>query len=295
MKKIYIIAILLAFSFFSCKENEEITDSILSNATVEKTALDTWIFDNFTKPYNIEIKYRWDESEVAGDKILTPVKPEKVQPFLEAVLKIWIEPYIEVIGADFIKKFIPKQLVLVGSGNYMSDGSVMMGQAESGKKITIFGINDFSTKRRSKLVSQFHTIHHEFAHILHQTKMYPTTFGEITPGEYTNQWYDPKVNKTYKEKGFITEYSMSNINEDFVEIVSTLLTSEADDWKFKTREFKIYQGEGFGAPVDEEKTRIARELIQKKEKIVVDYFKRSWNIDLYELQTIINSAIDNLD
>ena len=295
MKKIYISFLLSALLMISCQKDETIADSIIKDSGAEVTELDTWIYDNFTKPFNIQVKYKWDESEVAGDKILTPVKEEMVKPFLEAVLSIWVKPYVDVIGDEFIKLYIPKQLMLVGSGNYMSDGSVMMGQAESGKKITVFGINEFSTKRRSKLVSQFHTIHHEFAHILHQTKMYPSDFASVTPGDYTNQWYDPNVNKSYKEKGFISEYSMSNVNEDFVEIVSTLLTSEVDDWKYKTEEFNIYTSDAFGAPVDEAKTKIARELIKKKEKIVVDYFKRTWNIDLYELQKIINNEIDNID
>ena len=54
------------------------------------------------------------------DKTLVPPLVSKVQPTMEAVKKIWIDPYIKVAGEDFIKIFCPKQYVTDNVVNRMS-------------------------------------------------------------------------------------------------------------------------------------------------------------------------------
>lgn len=246
----------------------------LGGTVYTKTPLDTWISDNFTKPYNIEVKYHWDGYEVPLNKTLVPPLVSKVQPTMEAVKKIWIEPYEQEAGSNFIKVFCPKQYVLVGSANWNVDGTIVLGTAEGGRKVVLYQINDFDKSNVDGIKEMLHTIHHEFGHILHQNVLYPVSYKQISPGSYTSNWYnidDP----TALNEGYITPYSMSGPDEDFVEMIATML---------------VEGKEGFDAKV---KTASAsgQVSLRKKEQIVVDYFTKTYNISFRNLQARTQAAI----
>lgn len=59
---------------------------------------------------------------------------------------------------------------MVGSPEYNADGSQVLGQAEGARKITLFDGNSYNPSDADWIRSIMHTIEHEFAHILHQTK-----------------------------------------------------------------------------------------------------------------------------
>ena len=57
MKKIYIAAV-LALSLAACNNKENLSsESVLKPRTTAKTALDTYIYNNFQQPYNIMVTY----------------------------------------------------------------------------------------------------------------------------------------------------------------------------------------------------------------------------------------------
>ena len=88
--------------------------------------IDEWILKNFTIPYNMEVKYRWDQSELDLNKTLVPVKEDVVIPVMQIVKHVWIEPYEVLAGEDFIRLYSPKKYVLVGSPMYNSDGTIVV-------------------------------------------------------------------------------------------------------------------------------------------------------------------------
>jgi hypothetical protein len=52
--------------FASCNKDEKlniVTPVGLGGDSFEKTALDQWLYDSLTVPYNIAVKYRWDPWE----------------------------------------------------------------------------------------------------------------------------------------------------------------------------------------------------------------------------------------
>lgn len=275
---IYILVIVALGIFIgSCSDDDDLGESIIDISEAELNKVDEWIMDSLTIPYNMEIKYRWDDSEVDNEKILTPPRLDKVIPFLSTMKRVWINPYVEAGGEDFVKRFIPKQMVMVGSYNFNNEGTITLGQAEGGRKVVVFNINYFSKDNKEDLKMQFHTIHHEFAHILHQTIMYPAEYKSISAIHYTSKWYDHNLAYAL-ERGFITPYSMSEANEDFVEMVATMLTNSHDEWETLVN----------SAPED------GRAVIRQKEEYIATYFRNIWKINIYDLQDSIATAVDNL-
>ncbi|PSL27503.1 zinc-binding metallopeptidase [Chitinophaga ginsengisoli] len=282
MKQMH-IKLLLTFIFLgslmACSKDDKINSVNipgLGGETWEKGPIDFWIDSAFTKPYNIEVKYRFERYELTLDKTLVPVKEEKVEPVMSTILKTWAAPYIAEAGETFFKTYCQKQFVLVGSPQFNSNNTITLGTAEGGRKIVLFWLNDFSLTDKPFVREMLHTIHHEFAHILHQTIMYPVEYKRISTG-YTGSWNDYTLDEALA-RGFITQYARSAPDEDFVEMVATMLVEG------KTG----YQAIVASAPAD------AQVKFQQKEAIIVRYFKESWNIDFYNLQSRVQDAINHL-
>jgi hypothetical protein len=80
-----LIALLFIVQFTACRKEEapQIEDSILGlgGDTWQQTAIDKWIYDTLTVPYNIAVKYKWDQFELALDKTLVPQRKKKLSRF----------------------------------------------------------------------------------------------------------------------------------------------------------------------------------------------------------------------
>jgi substrate import-associated zinc metallohydrolase lipoprotein len=250
----------------------------LGGDILPKQAVDVWLEQTFTKPYNIEVKYRWDPYEVDLAKTLTPPLASKVQPSMEAVKAIWIDPYEAEAGSDFIKRFCPKQYVLVGSLNWNTNGTITLGTAEGGRKVVLYGINDFDKKNvegPTGIKQMLHTIHHEFGHILQQNIPPTVAFDRITAGTYTSTWFNIS-DATALSLGYVSSYAMNSPTEDFVEVLAEMLVEGKP---------------AFDARVNTITNATARAAIRQKEAIVVDYLKQAYNIDFKNLQTRTQNAI----
>lgn len=280
INKVKVILLLLSLSILAaCAPDDDVDDIVLpdlSGETWVKGPLDSWLHDNFVVPYNIEVKYRFDRNELALNRTLVPPKEEKVIPVMETIMQTWIEPYELAAGPNFIKKLSPKQFVLVGSPEFNPNGTITLGTAEGGRKVVLYVINDFDRKDKPQVKQMLHTIHHEFAHILHQTVMYPEEYRRIT-SNYTASWNDFSLEDA-RSRGFITQYARSSPDEDFVEMISIML---------------IEGKSGFNAIVNSAPEEV-QPYFRQKEQLVVNYFKETWNIDIYNLQANTQAAINAL-
>ena len=279
MKRSSIILTTLAFSlFFSCQKEEELDVSYFEYRGDDwaQSPLDEWLYQNFVVPYNIEIKYRFDRNELAINKVLVPPAEDKVIPVMETINQTWIQPYVLEAGEAFIKKLSPKQFVLVGSPEFNTDGTITLGTAEGGRKVVLYVLNDFAKTDEEAVKQMLHTIHHEFAHILHQTVMYPEEFKRISTG-YTASWTDFSMEDA-RSRGFISNYARSAPDEDFVEMIAFMLVEGKD---------------GFNAIVNSTPEE-AQAALRRKEQIVEQYFKEAWNINIYSLQARTDAAIKAL-
>ena len=274
MKKLYIAAV-LALSLAACNNKENLSsESVLKPRTTAQTALDTYIYNNFQQPYNIIVTYNYIDADFEMGKYLYPPTESKVQPMLEIVKKVWIDSYTQVAGQDFIKSVAPRQISLIGGYNMNSDGTITLGFADSGMKITLFNVDQLDVTKHAATRQYFHTIQHEYCHIINQRKPYSEEYGKITPSDYTANWYNIQLADANK-KGFITPYSMLNDIEDFAEMTSGILSMSKTDWDAKVN------------AIPEE----GRNIIRKKEEFVVSYFKSEWNIDLYKLQEVVENQM----
>lgn len=278
----------------SCEEDDLSPVSVViidDNMGVDKDPtteeFDAWLDENFMKEYNIRFQYRYNDKETNQSYNVIPAEYDKSKALAKLIKHIWIETYAELAGVDFIKTYSPRVMQLIGSYRYNASGEIVLGTAEQGLKIMLYGVNylDIDNPRvntdnpyEKKSVKPidlnywfFHTMHHEFCHILTQTKNYPLDFQTISAGKYhSSDWINVKDEDAAKE-GFVTGYASGEYNEDFAEVYANYVTLSNTGWN------KIINQAGpEGAAI-----------INKKLSMVKEYFLNSWGIDLDRLRDIV--------
>lgn len=298
MKIIRTLLFLLSLALMaSCdKDDPGNVDNIpgLGGDTWEPGPIDFWIRDSLTLPYNISAKYKWDQGELDFNRTLTPPKEEKIIPVLSSIKKVWLNNYAAVAGELFLKQYSPKFFVLVGSPSYNPDGTITLGTAEGGRRILLYVLNSFRIKGMPGYVPEdslgvkemFHTIEHEFGHILHQNILYTPDFKRISVGMYTSNWNNVS-DRAARADGFVTAYAMSAPDEDFVEMISIMLIEGR-------RGFDDIVNSITGTSPNGTTAEEAQNSLRQKETIVVNYFKDNWNIDFYTLQSRTRASIVQL-
>ncbi|KUJ62480.1 hypothetical protein AR687_07690 [Flavobacteriaceae bacterium CRH] len=269
--KIYkvIIAITGVLFFVSCAQEDQLTESQLDYSEPVKTDLDRWIDSSFLDPYNIKVYYEWNQNLVDNSRYLFPPTVDKVQPALEVVKKIWIDSYSTIGGADFVKKIAPREFVLVGGINRNSTGTITLGLAEGGQRVSLFQVDNLDRTSRDEVTEFIHTIQHEYVHILNQTKPFDVqAWAKLTPSGYTSSWYVEATSDS-RELGFVTSYARLNVIEDFAETASIILTSSKAE---------------YAAILASVTDPVGLANIKKKEAIVVQYYKDAFGIDFYALR-----------
>lgn len=300
MKIIKISFYSLAFALLisSCKKEDALgnVDNIpgLGGDVTAQNAIDKWIHDSMVVPHNIDVKYKWNQFTVNQiDKNVVPVKEEKVIPVMDAVKRIWAEPFIEETSLLFFNQIAPKYFVLAGSSAADPDGGAIVGVAGGGRQINLFQLNYFKNKTMPGYTSSdtslqkdvFLTVHHEFAHIFDQLKRRPNDFDKITQNGYSSDWINISDDDA-RQNGIITAYASSVSSEDFAEMISYMMVYGKSGWD------DLVAGIGFdflGTFIPNEE---AQDLLHQKEAAIVNYFSNSWGIDFYSLQARVRTAIE---
>lgn len=249
MKYISLAAVALcsALTFSSCSDDDLDSTSIFGGESTAQSNFDQWLTKNYTDPYNIKVLYRYNDLETDNTYNVIPADTAKAKALAIAVKHVWIDAYSEVAGEDFLKQYCPRVFQFLGSPEYSGQGEIVLGTAEGGVKITLFNVNALDPDR--PYIDQdnpftvadsdpmdmnfwfFHTMHHEFNHILAQTKSYSTEFRAISAGKYqTTNWVNVE-DKDAPAMGFVTGYGSGEYNEDFAEIYSTYITKTPEAWE----------------------------------------------------------------
>lgn len=281
----YLSVMLAAFLLVSCGEEKLDPNSQILDSNVEMNEFDEWLVDNYVTPYNIEFIYRMEYIESDMNYYLVPAQYEKSVQIAKLMIHLCLQAYDEVTGdKEFIRTYFPKMIHIIGSAAYRNNGTMVLGTAEGGLKITLYMINSLQLDPDYLNEYYFHTMHHEFAHILHQTKPYSSDFEMISGTEYVKDtWNDAfKSDADAQQHGFITPYAASEANEDFVELLSTYITNTPKFWS----DMLTTAGKDGSA------------IIEQKFDIVYNYMKNTWGIDLNDLRDVIlkrQGEIDQLD
>lgn len=284
MKKfIYILLLIPGFIFYSCSEDDLDPNSVIAGSNAVETKFDKWILANYTYPYNIAIKYKLQDIEASKSYYLAPATPEKCEVLSKILQYIWLETFNEVKGIDFLREHSPKVLLLVGSHAYNSDGTIVQGTAESGMKITLYGVNEINPNNISatQLQRYMKTVIHEFCHILHQKKIYDPEFDKISKDDYiADNWSSSSsTDDIAYSLGFISRYARKSTNEDFVETIA---------W------FVVY-GQEYWDSIEAKAGAAGAEKLAKKFTIVKNYLKETWGIDIYELRLAFKNRLESVD
>ena len=172
---------------------------------------------------------------------LTPAEYNRSQLLAHFIRYLFYDVYTKYAGDDFMKRYGPRMFHFIGSTGYSpTTGTEVLGTASGGVKITLYNVNEI--KPWSETVAYddndievlneriFHTMHHEFSHILHQTKSYPITFGQVTSGSYDPIDWHERDSLTTHQLGYVTHYASSANYEDFVETLSCTITDTDARW-----------------------------------------------------------------
>lgn len=285
--KIYsIIAVCFLLLATNCAEDQvDPNQNVIFVENQPQSTFDKYLSQIYTKPYNIRFIYKWDDNESDMNYDLVPANYENSVKMANLVKYLCLDSYQAVAPKNFLKKYFPKNIMLVGSPAYRNNGTIVLGTAEGGVKITLYNINNLDTKDVEGLYRlYFRTIFHEFSHILHQTKYYSKDFQKICEKDYVGEvwneaWGTDKEKGLSLESGFISDYSSKDPNEDFVELIAHYVTYTPERWQ-KTLE----------AAGDEGRSRL-----EQKIDIVKKYLSKVWSIDIDALRAEVLSRANNLD
>lgn len=285
MKKyIYIVMLGLAvcLGLGSCSEDAPSAPTNFPTTPVERNAFDQWLLKNFTYPYNVSFLYKMKDIESDMTKNLVPADSAKSTKLAIIIKYLWFDAYAEAIGPDFIKENVPRVIHLIGSPAFNSNGTIVLGTAEGGQKVTLYTVNSLTNenlKDYSYLNDYyFHTMHHEFTHILNQKVAYNKSFDKVTASGYVSGDWTNVEDVDAQKKGFVTAYAMEEGKEDFAEMLSTYVTSTPTQWE------KILSTAGANK-VDE--TLTARQALEQKLAFVRDYMSKSWGLDIDKLRDAV--------
>jgi substrate import-associated zinc metallohydrolase lipoprotein len=267
--KIITMALLIGVTV-SCSKDEalEVDLSKYNYDTFDKLPIDDYIYNKLTKPYNVEVVYRFDRSHTDVSKNISPPRIEQVQPAVDMIINGFLKVYEKVAGAEFTKTYTPKQFVLFGSHAYNTNGSVTLGTADGGRRVVLYDVNNINEDNPEDIKRRLRTIHHEFTHIINQIVDIPPSFRTITT-DYVADWIATANSEEEALRlGFISRYSRSSYGEDFAETVAHLLV----------------EGQAFYDARIAASTADGAAKLREKEAVVQDYFKQYFNIDFKELQ-----------
>jgi substrate import-associated zinc metallohydrolase lipoprotein len=246
--------------------------SVITVDQQEYTQFDYWLQRNYVAPYNIRFKYRYEDIESDMNYYTVPSRYEDAVVLAHLVKYICIEAYDEVGGIDFTRAYFPKLIFTIGEWEYRNNGTYILGTAEGGRKILLSGTNYLEQYSKSADdLNEYYlkTIHHEFTHILNQTKDYPADFQLITGSGYVaDKWSESPHDTGYLQRGFISAYAQHSDKEDFAEMLSMYVCHSEATWNRWMQE----------AGADGER------LITAKFDIVRDYMLDTFGIDIVKLR-----------
>jgi substrate import-associated zinc metallohydrolase lipoprotein len=270
---------------FSCNKEDDLNIPVKVDP-VSTDPLDIYIQEKFVDEYGVAVRYKFVDRYVEPNKRVTPPSRDIVQPMLDFVLSFWAEPFISVPnGSKFFKGYVPAEIVMIGSPIFNNDGTITLGTADAGARITLTQVNDYDLNNKAWIIEQIHTIYHEFSHIVHQRNNLPPSWKTITPNGYTSAgaWYTLSDAEAF-ERGFVTPYATSSFNEDFAETAAFILFDEL------FYETYINQENCAGDAICEARNS-ARALIKKKYDAILAHYTQYVGVDLLAVREIVQQKL----
>lgn len=241
--KIYIFVAIATMVFAaigttSCKK-DDFTDTIYDtheyplDRSQYTFPLDTFVKANFLEPYNLKFIYRMEDIGSDLQKNLTPADYNKSLQLAVLCKYLWFDVYRKHAGELFLQRYSPRIIHVIGSKNLNpSQGTETLGVAEGGIKITLYNVNNLNPNDIDMMNKYFfHTMHHEFGHILDQTHLHPTAFNLLSNGQYDAMGWSDTPDSVSMGRGFVSSYASSGTGEDWVETLALYVCADSIQWK----------------------------------------------------------------
>lgn len=282
--KYTIVSLFCVSLAISCSEED--VNAPVKPQEYSEDEIDQYIQENFIDEYGVAVRYKFVDRYVEANKRVTPPSRDVVIPMLEFLQDFWVDPFVSVPnGKDFFEEHVPAEVVFIGSPIFNDDGTVTLGTADAGARITLTEVDDIDITDKAWILRQLGTIYHEFAHIIHQRYNLPANWQGISPQGYTSagSWYT--LNDTQAlERGFVSPYATSSFNEDFAETAAHILFVE--DFE------EIYMTDEDCDTADCAARNEGRALIRKKYNAVISHYKTTTGVDLLLVRELIQDKLD---
>lgn len=282
MKYFLFVCFLFVGLLSACQDDAPDTSkSIFETTTEAKNEFDKWLQENYVDIYNVDYKYRMDDIELDYSKNLAPSEIEQSMRLAKIIKHVWLEAYVETAGDDFMRNHAPAILQVIGSASWNNDGTITLGTAEGGLKITLYMTNWLNPKDVNMMNEYFFkTMHHEFTHILQQDVNYPQEYNMISAEDYRpSGWVNRRNLSDYAPLGFITPYAGSMAVEDITELTCTYVTFTDQQWN------AVFNAAGDAG----------RDKLNQKVGIMKRYMQEVWNIDMDKLKQVVRRRMSEVD
>ena len=284
--------------FFQC-DDEVANPDFVSPANPDiSNANDTYLYENNGKSlferYGTATRWRWNDNFIGATEKATPIESEFVIPTTKLIDYLWIGPFVDNGGEAFINELFPPELQYIGSFIFQDDGTIKLGFAEGGARVSLLDLNSYDLQEEQWLrgtAGILPTIHHEFTHIVHQNYGLPVGFNTISEAYIGQNWSDATRDEAIK-LGMVRNYGALNEFEDFCEIISHYLVMDPDTFEadFITQQdcstltssdailncFELNEG---------------RKKIQEKVGLAIEFYKNTFNIDLVQVRETMQERI----
>jgi substrate import-associated zinc metallohydrolase lipoprotein len=280
-----LVITLLSAIIIACQKEDELSIPV-KEQPVSTDPLDQYIQENFVGTFGVAVRYKFVDRYVDQTKRVTPPRREVVRPMLDFLTSYWISPFTGVQnGQLFFERHVPAEIVLVGSPIFNEDGTITLGTADAGARITLTEVNDIDVTNTDWTLRQLGTIYHEFAHIMHQRYDLPPNFRTISPQGYTSagSWFNLSDEEALK-RGFVSPYGTSSFNEDFAEVVAFML--------YDPDFYDTYINDEAGCTAADCAARNeGREKLRQKYNSILSHYKQYTGVDLLKVRELIQAKL----
>ena len=209
-----LIGLLLTVGIISCSDDQPKDPTIFPTTSETLNDFEQWLDVNYRSPYNIRFKYKLEDSETDLSYHFIPADSAKTAKLAIITKYLWFDAYAEVLGPEFMKLNAPRILVAIGTPGYTRQRTEVVGSADGGYKVILGKVNSLTDQALADYETMttyyFHTMHHEFTHILNQKKPYSTDFALITKSGYVSgDWFN-QSERAANRAGFVSPYAMQN-------------------------------------------------------------------------------------
>lgn len=311
----------LVMGLGSCRQvDADITSTSVLQPSAHRTAMDEYIEREITSPYNIQIYYRYTESEIGRNWVTSPANEYNSLQFVNVLKNLFLEPYTEVMGVNFVRRFTPQAFVLTGllAYNPPPSNSNTRASTVNGIKIIFMNINSFDFPSLGKY---YHTLD-SLGKVLETDPSVQsdydawktwldgqnTTYLDRLKDVYLRTMYheaahtfhqrvepttdfDKITSLDYRQADWIAGWTREKKNSLHYGFITNYASQEPhEDFAELFGNYVIMSADEWEAKlasadvVPEGRTRSGRSIIEEKIRIIKDYMSNTWGLDMDKLR-----------